>query len=121
MHSLNYYSQGGYSPDIPATISYNGKNVAATVLFDTGTPAISTIENNSATSNISSLPAKTVVTITTGNGFSYQYTTTDKNNLTQVARPSYTLDPRTIFSIDFFVDNEFLMDYKNHKIGLKNN
>ncbi|HEY8783064.1 MAG TPA: hypothetical protein VIM16_15670 [Mucilaginibacter sp.] len=121
MHPLTYYSQGGYSPDIGATVSYNGQNVAATVLFDTGTPAISTIENNSAPSNISTLPNNTPVTLTTSSGFTYTYTTSSTNNVTQVAKPSYTGDPRTIFSIDFFTENEFLMDYKNHQIGLKNN
>lgn len=121
MHPLSNTSQWGYSPDIPATIRYNGQNVAATVLFDTGTPAISTIANSKATSNISSLPANTPVTITTGQGFTYSYTTSSTNNLTQVALPSYTGDPRTIFSIDFFIKNEFLMNYKAHEIGLKNN
>jgi len=121
MHPLSHSAQSGYSPDIPATISYNGQNVTATVLFDTGTPAISTIANSSATSNISSLPANTPVTITTGQGFTYSYTTGSSNNLTQVALPSYTGDPRTIFSIDFFTENEFLLNYKAHEIGLKNN
>mgnify|MGYP001553780543 CR=1 FL=1 len=120
MHQLTYYSQGGYSPDIPATVSYNGQNVAATVLFDTGTPAVSLIENSKAPSNISQLPANTQVTLTTSDGFTYSYTTTSTDNLTQVAKPSYTGDPRTIFSIDFFTENEFLMNYRDHKIGLKN-
>jgi hypothetical protein len=120
MHQLNYYSQGGYSPDIGATISYNGQNVPATVLFDTGTPAISLIENSNASSNISTLPANTQVTLTTSNGFTYSYTVGNTDNLTDVAKPSYTGDPRTIFSIDFFTQNEFLMNYRDHKIGLKN-
>jgi hypothetical protein len=121
MHPLTYFSQGGYSPDIPSTISYNGQNFAATVLFDTGTPAINLLENTAAPNNISTLPDNTPVTLTTNGGFTYQYTTSSTNNVTQVAKPSYTGDPRTIFSINFFTDNEFLMDYTNHQIGLKNN
>jgi hypothetical protein len=121
MHPLTFFSQGGYSPDIPATISYGGTSVAGTILFDTGTPAISTIANQNNGSNISQLPANTSVTITTGKGFSYSYTTAIANDITQVAKPSYTGDPRTIFSINFFTENEFLMDYADHKIGLKNN
>ena len=121
MHQLNYFPQGGYSPDIPSTISYNGLNISATVLFDTGTPAISIIANSGALSNISALPDGTVVTLTTSSGFKYSYTTRSANDSTQVARPSYTGDPRTIFSIDFFTENEFLMDYQDHQIGLKNN
>jgi hypothetical protein len=121
MHSLTYNSQGGYSPDIPSTVSYGGLSYPATVLFDTGTPAISLLENNAARSNISTLPDNTPVTLTTNNGFTYTYNTSSTDNPTQVARPSYTGDPRTIFSINFFIDNEFLMDYKDHQIGLKNN
>jgi hypothetical protein len=121
MHQLNYYSQGGYSPDIPSTITYGTQSFAATVLFDTGTPAISLLENSQAPNNISTLPDNTPVTLTTNNGFTYQYTTSSTTNVTDVAKPSYTGDPRTIFSINFFTDNEFLVDYKNHRIGLKNN
>ncbi|HEY4324441.1 MAG TPA: hypothetical protein VGN20_10660 [Mucilaginibacter sp.] len=121
MHQLKYFSQGGYSPDIPATVTYGGQSFSATVLFDTGTPAISLLENSAAPNNISTLPSNTPVTLTTNNGFTYQYTTSSINNVTDVARPSYTGDPRTIFSINFFTDNEFLMDYENHQIGLKNN
>ncbi len=123
LHPLSFFSltQGGYSPDIPATVSYNGTNVAATILFDTGTPAISIIANQTNPTNSSSLPPNTAVTITTNNGFTYQYTTTSDYNLTDVAKPSFTGDPRTIFGIDFFLSNEFLMDYTGHNIGLKNN
>jgi hypothetical protein len=121
MHNLSYFTQGGYSPDIPATISYNGANVPGTILFDTGTPAITIIANQSAASNSSYLPANTTVTITTGKGFSYTYTTQSNNDETVVAKPSFTGDPRTIFSLNFFTDNEYLLDYTDHKIGLKNN
>ncbi len=121
MHPLTYFSFGGYSPDIAATVSYDGNTVAATVLFDTGTPAVTLITNSKATSNMTTLPANTDITLTTNSGFTYQYTTASNNDITQVVNPSYTGDPRTIFSINFFVDNEFLIDYKDHKIGLKNN
>jgi hypothetical protein len=120
MHQLSYFSQGGYSPDIPASITYNGSTIAATVLFDTGTPAISIVENSAAKSNIANLPANTNVTLTTNNGFKYSYTVGSDKNVTDVTRPSYTGDPRTIFSINFFTENQFIMDYQGHEIGLKN-
>ncbi|SHN34218.1 hypothetical protein [Mucilaginibacter sp. OK098] len=119
MHSLTHTS-AGYSPNIPATISFNGKSIQGTLLFDTGTPAFANIEDPNATVNQTTLAANSSVTITTTSGFSYQYTTTSDYNLTQVENPSFTHDPRTIFSIDFFADNEFLLDYTNHRIGLKN-
>jgi hypothetical protein len=120
MHPLTYYSQGGYSPDILSTITYDGKSVAATVLFDTGTPAISSIANSAGTSTVADLPANTQITLTTNNGFKYSFATGNSANLTEVTNPSYTGDPRSIFSINFFLSNEFLMDYQAHEIGLKN-
>ncbi|HZY36160.1 MAG TPA: hypothetical protein VFE53_05900 [Mucilaginibacter sp.] len=121
MHQLTYFNQGGYSPDIASTVSYNGNTVSASVLFDTGTPAISIVENKNAPGNIATIPANTNITLTTNNGFTYNYTTSSGDNITDVANPSYTGDPRTIFSINFFTDNEFIMDYQGHEIGLKNN
>jgi hypothetical protein len=118
MHPLTHTS-AGYSPNIPATISYNGTTIQGVLLFDTGTPAFANIEDPNATANQTTLPANSTVSITTTSGFSYQYTTTSDYNLTQIENPSFTRDFRTIFSIDFFNDNEFLLDYTNHKIGLK--
>jgi hypothetical protein len=120
MHPLTISQQGGYSPDIAATINYNNKNYAATVLFDSGTPSVSILEDNSANA-AGDLPANSTVTLTTNSGFNYTYTTTGTYNLTTVSRPTVTGDPRTIFGIDFFLSNEFLLDYTNHRIGLKNN
>ncbi|MVN20569.1 pepsin/retropepsin-like aspartic protease family protein [Mucilaginibacter arboris] len=120
MHPLTYSSTGGYSPNIPATITYNGTSTAAQVLFDTGTPSVTIIEDQKATSGVGSLPANSVVTVTTNKGFTYQYTTTTTSNLTAIQNPNNTADYRTIFSIDFFINNEILTDYAGHQIGLKN-
>jgi hypothetical protein len=112
---------GVISANIPSTISYSGQSISAQVLFDTGTPQISTIENTLAVNSTGQLPANTVVTITTNKGFVYTYTTTSTANLTAVENPRVTGDYRTIFGIDFFISNEYLTDYQNHQIGLKNN
>jgi hypothetical protein len=121
IHPLTYYSVGGYSPEIPATITYGGTSTSAQVLFDTGTPSVTIIEDSKATNSIGSLPANTEVTVTTNQGFVYKYTTTNTGNLTEIENPNRTGDYRTIFSIDFFISNEFLTDYTGHRIGLKNN
>jgi len=120
MHPLSISNPGGYSPDIPGTITYNGNTISAQLLFDTGTPQLSIIEDKAA-SSLGQLPAQTVVTVATNKGFTYTYTTTNTANLTEVENPKNTQDFRSIFSIDFFIDNEFLTDYTNHQIGLKNN
>lgn len=120
MHPLSITNPGGYSPDIPGTITYGGNTISAELLFDTGTPSVTIIEDKAANS-IGNLPVNTVVTVTTNKGFTYTYTTTNTNNLTEVQNPDNTNDFRSIFSIDFFVDNEFLTNYAGHQIGLKNN
>lgn len=121
MHPLtdNGANLGGYSPDIPGTITYGSNTITAQLLFDTGTPSVTIIEDKTA--SIGELPKNTVVTVTTNKGFTYTYTTTDTNDLTEVQNPNNTNDYRSIFSINFFVDNEFLTDYAGHQIGLKNN
>jgi hypothetical protein len=121
MHPLSYSNSGGYSPNIPATITYNGLSTNGQVLFDTGNPSLTIIENSKETNSIGNLPVNSVVNITTTKGFSYTYTTTNTANLTTVQNPNNTNDYRTILSIDFFITNEFLTDYTNHQIGLKNN
>ena len=120
-HDLNSNRITGYTPNISATVSYDNQTINATVLFDTGTPSVSTIENTTASSTETQLPAGTLVTLSTRPGFTYSFTTASSTNLTQVANPNFTLDSRTIFSINFFESNEYLMDYVNDQIGLKNN
>ncbi|QTE39326.1 hypothetical protein J3L18_09815 [Mucilaginibacter gossypii] len=121
MHPLSYSNSGGYSPNIPATITYNGKTISGQILFDTGTPSTTVIEDRLATNSVGSLPANSTVTVTTNKGFVYTYTTSSTGNLTEVQNPNNTGDYRTIFSLDFFISNEYLTDYGNHQIGLKNN
>jgi hypothetical protein len=121
MHPLTYYAVGGYSPDIAGTLTYSNKTISATFLFDTGTPSLSILEDKTAVASIGELPAGSVVKVTTSQGFVYQYTTTKTENLTTVQNPNTTGDPRTILSIEFFISNEYLTDYKDHQIGLKNN
>ena len=120
-YASSFTSQDGYSPDIPGTITYNGNTISANFLFDTGTPQITIIEDPKATQSIGVLPANTPITLKTQDGFTYTYTTAQSTNVTEVQNPNNTKDYRTIFSLEFFTDNEFLTDYADHQIGLKNN
>jgi hypothetical protein len=120
MHQLTSNRIGGYSPNIPATITYGSTTVAALVLFDTGNPSVSIIENSKETQALGRLPANTLVTITTNSGFVYKYTTTTTGNLTQIQNPNISGDFRTIMSLDFFIDNQMLTNYSGHVIGLRN-
>ena len=120
-YTSSYTAQDGYSPDIPGTITYSGNTISANFLFDTGTPQISIIEDPKATQSIGILPANSVITLKTQDGFTYTYTTAKSTNVTEVQNPNNTKDYRTIFSLEFFTKNEFLTDYTGHQIGLKNN
>ncbi|MBD1391553.1 hypothetical protein [Mucilaginibacter glaciei] len=121
LHPLTFSSSGGYSGNIPGTVVYNGTSTAAQFLFDTGNPTQTIIENTKETNAIGALPANSTVTITTNRGFKYSYVTTSTTNLTTVQNPNNTNDYRSIISIDFFINNQYMMDYTNHQIGLKNN
>jgi hypothetical protein len=120
MHPLNYNAISGYTANIASTVTYNGNTVAASILFDTGSPAITLIQNQRSPSDAVSLDAGTTVALTTSSGFKYQYTVGANTNLTTVQKPSYSRDNRTIYTINFFIENQFLLDYTNHQIGLKN-
>lgn len=118
MHPLNFSSVSGYLP-IPGTVTYGTKTVnGASLLFDTGNPAITYLADPTVNPNLVMLPAGTTVSVTTNKGFSYQYSTATNN--TEVVNSIAYGDPRSIFSIDFFVNNYYLMDYQNNRIGLKN-
>lgn len=120
MHPLTYVSGYGYSPNIPATLTYGGKSISTTMVFDTGNPMTAIIEDRTA-SALGQLPVNTTVNVTTTKGFSYTYVTTSTANLTEVLNPNVTGDYRSVLAIDFFFNNEYLTDYTNHQIGLKNN
>jgi hypothetical protein len=120
MHPLTSVPTYGYVDEIPATITYNGTVVSsARILFDTGTPAYTVIEDPNAT-GVGQLATGSVIKVTTNKGFTFQYTVNSNGNLTTIQNPNNTKDFRTIFSLDFFNKNEYLLDYKNHQIGLKN-
>jgi hypothetical protein len=121
LHPLTSFPVGGYSDNIPATITYNGTVVSsAQILFDTGTSAYTIIEDPKAT-GVGNLAANSTVTVTTNKGFKFNYTVGTSGNLTTIQNPNNTLDSRSVFSLDFFINNEYLVDYTNHQIGLKNN
>jgi hypothetical protein len=120
MSSLSFTQLDGYYPAIPATINYKSKNVAAQVLFDTGTEPYSYIEDRTAT-GISLLPQNTSVSVAASSGFNYAYTVSATDNLTYVENPVTTGGQISIMSLEFFLTNEYLIDFTNHKLGLKNN
>jgi hypothetical protein len=121
MSQLNFAAGDGYAPLIPATITYNNNSTTSYVVFDTGTEPYSYIEDKKAANTLVLLPAKSAVKVMTTAGFNYSFTTSDTENLTNVENPTTSGADVSIISLEFFLNNEYMLDYTNHKLGLKNN
>jgi len=119
--TLQYSPTYGYDPYISGTVTYNGKTVSTDMLFDTGTNAYSVIEDPTAATSDSLLPVNSTVAITTTSGFDFSYTTSNAYYVTYVEKSSQQDEYPTIFGIDFFLDNEYMLDIADHKMGVKNN
>jgi hypothetical protein len=121
MSPMFYYAGEGYDPILSTTVTYGGKSVSTQALFDTGTSGYSYIEDPNATSNLTLLPANTKISLVTNTNFSYTFLTGAVDNLTYVENPTNTGADFSDFSIEFFLGNEYLMDFTDNKLGLKNN
>ena len=122
-HQLTFYPGDGYAPVINTTITYGSSNktTATYAIFDTGTEPYSYIEDKTATSSIALLPSNTPVSVSTTSGFIYSYTTTPTENLTYIENPNSTGATISIISLEYFLTGQYMLDYTNHRIGLKNN
>jgi hypothetical protein len=121
MHQLPYYSGDGYAPVIPLSLTYNSKTFSTDAVFDTGTEPYSYIQDPTAADSTLLLPSNTSVSLTSTSGFSYNYTTSANDNITYVENPKISQSSISVLSLEFFLNNEYLLDYTNHKLGLKNN
>ena len=120
-HTVNFFQGDGYVPLFPTTITYGSKKVSTNALFDSGTSGYSYIEDNTVTDTISLLPQNTNVSLTTNAGFTYSFITGVNTNLTFIENPTITGAEFSIISIDFFFNNEYMLNFSNQKLGLKNN
>jgi hypothetical protein len=121
MSQLRNNSGEGYAPFIPTTVTYNNNTVSTEVLFDTGTEPYSYIEDNKAVNTILLLPQNSSISITTNSGFNYSYTTSLADNLTYLENPIKSGAQFSILGLEFFLTNEYMLDFTNHQLGLKDN
>jgi hypothetical protein len=121
MHQLTYQPGDGYAPFIPVSLTYNNKTITTNAIFDTGTEPYSYLEDPTAADTTLFLPKNSSVSLSTTPGFSYSYTVTTTNNLTYVENPSVSQSNVSVISLEFFLSNEYMLDYTDHKLGLKNN
>ena len=128
MHQLAYYPGDGYAPIIPVSLTYDNKGITANKtfttngLFDTGTEPYNYIEDPNAPKTQDTLANGSAVSFTTTpGGFSYSYATSASDNITFVENPAQSGSNITVFGLEFFLSNEYMLDYEDHKLGLKNN
>lgn len=108
-------------PPLPASIKANLSSKK--IILGGGNKGL-TVNNLATTSPVNadgSLATGTTVTVTTNKNFVYSFITTDTEYLTMIENPSTTGDTRTILSIEYFLNNEYMLDYADHILGLKNN
>ena len=119
---LTYTATDGAVPVVPSTIAYGGNSFTAYVVYDSGTDPYNYIESNTAAKTTTQLSNGVAVTVTaTGSGFSYPFTTTQNDYLTYIENPSESGTNVSILSLEYFINNGYLIDYPDHKLGLKNN
>jgi hypothetical protein len=126
-YTLSLDPQNGYVPYIPATVTYNNKSFATYVLFDTGTEPYTYLEDPTYSGSSALLPNKSTVSVSTTSGFTYSYTVASDttanaiDNLTYIENPGSSGGDVSIFGLEFFLKNEYMIDFTDHKIGVKNN
>jgi hypothetical protein len=121
MTDLQYDSRYGADPVIPGTITYNNNKISANIVYDSGTSGYNYIEDDNAAKTTVTLPQGSTVSATINSGFTYSFTTAPTEYLTYVENPSVSKEDVSIFSIDYFINNEYMLDYTDNKLGLKNN
>jgi hypothetical protein len=121
MNPLAYIGGEGFIPVFPGTITVATVNVLTEMLFDTGTSPYTYIEDDYGPSTLSSIKPNVRISIATSSGFGYSYTTAKTDNLTLIENPQYSGSGVSIIGLDFFTSNEYLLDFTNHQVGLKNN
>jgi hypothetical protein len=122
MSQLSFVTGDGYAPVIPVSLTYNSKAAFKTyAIFDTGTEPYNYIEDTSAADTALLLPNSTSVSLSSTTGFNYAYLTSSTDNLTYVENPKTSQSDVSVLSLEFFLNNEYLLDFTNHQMGLKSN
>jgi hypothetical protein len=118
---LRNFTGEGYIPFVESNVTYGSKTVDdAYIIFDTGTTPFNYILDPSATSASTLLANNTSVKVTTTSGFTDSFTTSAAENATYIEGPSSGANI-SLLGIDFFLNNEYMIDYTDHKLGVKNN
>lgn len=118
---ISTYSTFGYVPFVYASITYNTSSFTSQVVFDSGTAGYSYLQDPNFTGSTPALAANSKVNVATAAGFDYSYLVTATDNNTYVENPNTSCSNVSIISIEYFLNNEYLWNFKDHILGLKNN
>jgi hypothetical protein len=118
--ALTSYPDEGYPPIVSGKITYNNKTINSYLLFDSGTEPDNYIEDNTANGS-SFLAANSTVAVSLSSGFNYDFTVTNTDYITYVENPESSDANVSVFSIEYFLKNEYMLDFADHKLGVKNN
>jgi hypothetical protein len=120
MNALTYHAGDGYAPLVKANVTYAGTTFSVDAVFDSGTEPYSFILDPKYSGTSDLLAPNVPISVSTNGGFSYNFVTSATDNLTYIENPVKTGDAVTIFSLEFFINNSYLLNYASHEIGLKN-
>lgn len=118
---LSFSASSGYQPIISTNVTYNNKNFSGYVLFDTGTEPYSYLMDPTGPTTETLLASGSKVDVATASGFGYNYITSPTGNLTYVDNSRVTQSDVSIIGLEFFLNNEYLLDFSDHKLGVKSN
>jgi len=111
----------GYAPVVRGTIAYNGKSYSANLIFDSGTSPYFYLEDPNWNKAQALLNSNTSVQVSVGDKFNYNYTANAATHPTLVENPFTAKGSVSVISLNFFVNNQYLLDFDHHQLGLKNN
>jgi hypothetical protein len=120
MIGIQQVDDDGYVPMVPGTIRYNNQNFSSKMIFDTGTSPYYYIEDPNWHGTPGLLNTNAHIQVATSTGFNYSYTVTATNNRTVIENPVSVNGYASLMSLDFFLTNEYMLDFDNHRLGLKN-
>ncbi|MBS1531647.1 MAG: hypothetical protein JSU01_15180 [Bacteroidetes bacterium] len=120
MMPLVQVDDDGYATMVQGTVGYNNKNFSTSLIFDSGTYPYYYLEDPNWTDTPGLLKPGTHVQVSTDAGFTFSYIATPNMNPTMVENPASVKGSVSVISLNFFLHNEYLLDFDHHQLGLKN-
>jgi hypothetical protein len=120
-YSSEYYAGDGYTPVVKNAVTYNTNSFQGYVLFDTGTEPYNYLFDPAARSTAGNLLAAGSSVAVKGitNTFNWTFTTTNTDYLTYVLNPGSSGGSVSILGLEYFLNNEYAINFASHQFGVK--